>query len=134
MPELNFLLNDLSVGVSACDLLHSELVIMLRITLVVFGLVGQLLVVLLLLPLHEELEKDFLQFVDLVLPLHPPRLLRLFIARGGRRRRVFLLGLLFLPSHGHRVIICHFCLDQELLLVVLFVDCEVDFLETLGFF
>jgi len=53
---------------------------MLRVTLVILRFVRQcLLVVLLLLPLHEELKEDLLQFVYLILAFEPWRFLRLVI-------------------------------------------------------
>ena len=44
---------------------------MLGIPLVILGLIGQILVVLLLLPLHQELKEDLFELVDLVLAEQP---------------------------------------------------------------
>ena len=64
----------LRLSVCFNDFLHRQLVVVLWVVLVVLGLVGKVLIVLLFLPLHQELEEDLLEFLDFVLSQQPLRL------------------------------------------------------------
>ena len=62
---------DLWLSTGFYYLFHRQLIVVLGIPLVILGLIGQILVVLLLLPLHQELKEDLFELVDLVLAEQP---------------------------------------------------------------